>query len=162
MIGMLAVMYIPIKSYDIIFKTENLNSEDFKKRYKTLISGLKTTSPLCYQFICVFFFRRAIYASLFVIFQNSPSFQITVGVVTTVSMFIYLVIVRPYDAYLSTILSIINEILLFIMILGSSKFLNPEMAPAQSKMIGTAFIGIIVATIAVNWLGIISYGKFNK
>lgn len=45
-IGMLTIMYIPIKSFDIIFRTHDLNSDEFKKRYKTIIAGMKTSSPL--------------------------------------------------------------------------------------------------------------------
>jgi hypothetical protein len=161
-IGMLATMYIPVKAYNIIFRTQDLNAEDFKKRYKTIISGLKTDGPLSYQFICVFFFRRALFATLFVIFQSNPTLQITFALFTTISMLLYLSIVRPYDTYLSNILGVTNEILLCFMLIGTSQFLDPIMTPDQSKMIGNAFIGIIVGTIVVNWGGIISYGKFLK
>jgi hypothetical protein len=161
-LGMFATMYIPVKAYNIIFRTQDLNAEDFKKRYKTIISGLKTNGPLSYQFICVFFFRRALFASLFVIFQSNPTIQIGFAIFITSSMLLYLAIIRPYDSYLSNILGVINEILLSLLLLGSSQFLDPIMTPDQSKMIGNAFVGIIVGTIVVNWGGIISYGKFLK
>jgi hypothetical protein len=77
-------------------------------------------------------------------------------------MLLYLAIIRPYDSYLSNILGVTNEILLSIMLIGTSQFLDPIMSPDQSKMIGNAFVGIIVGTIVVNWGGIISYGKFLK
>jgi hypothetical protein len=50
-VAMGLVVYIPVKAYNIIFRTENLSSEEFKKRYKTIISGLKITGPLSFQFI---------------------------------------------------------------------------------------------------------------
>jgi len=45
-VGMFAVIYIPIKSFNIIYRTQDLNSFDFKKRYLTIIAGLKVSSPL--------------------------------------------------------------------------------------------------------------------
>ena len=83
MIGMLFVMYIPIKSFEIVYRTGNLNSEEFKKRYKTIIAGLKTSGPLCFQFISIFYFRRAVYASIFVLFESSPGFQLISTIVVT-------------------------------------------------------------------------------
>ena len=56
------MVYIPIKAFNILFTTNNLNDPVFKKRYKTFIVDLKTNSPLQFQFISVFFFRRALYA----------------------------------------------------------------------------------------------------
>jgi hypothetical protein len=50
-LAMLLVIYIPVKAFNIIYRTENLTSQEFKKRYKTIISGLKTTGPLSFQFI---------------------------------------------------------------------------------------------------------------
>ena len=147
-----------MKSYNIVYRTEDLNSREFKKRYKTIISGLKTTGPLCYQFLCVYFFRRACYAALFVIFQTNPMIQIGSANITAILMLLYIIIVRPYDSILSTILSIINEILLVAMIMGTSRFLDPVITPSLSNTIGTAFIGIIVGVIIINWVGIVVYG----
>jgi len=76
LVGMAVVIYIPIKCFNIIYRTEDLNSLDFKKRYKTIIAGLKTNGPLKYQFICVFYFRRALYASIFVMLETKPSLEI--------------------------------------------------------------------------------------
>lgn len=137
MIGMFATMYIPIKAYNIIFRTENLNSREFKRRYKTIISGLKTTGPLSFQFICVFFFRRAAYACLFVLFVSKPMVQIGFANMTTIGMLLYIVIVRPYDTFLSNFLGIVNEILLTVMLIGTGRFLDPIITPTQSSLIGT-------------------------
>lgn len=158
MLGMLAVLYIPIKAYNIIYRTADLNSEEFKKRYKTIISGLRTDNPLAYQFICVFFFRRAVYASIFVLFSSKPVYQIICANAITIAMMVYVVVVRPYNTFLSTILSILNEMLLVGMILITFRFLNPTISPALSKTIGTLLITIILVTIILNWVGIMLYG----
>ena len=39
------MLYIPIISFSIIFKTSDLNDVEFQKRYKTFIVDLKTTCP---------------------------------------------------------------------------------------------------------------------
>lgn len=155
---MLTIIYIPIHSFNIVYKTQDLKSPDFQKRYETIIAGLKTSGPLWYQFICVFYFRRAVYSGIFVLFQDSPGFQIICANVVTIAMLLYLIIVKPYDSYLSIGLSIINEILLVWMITPTFRFLNPVITPALSKMMGNMFVGIIVATIVINWVSIIVYG----
>jgi len=80
-------------------------------RYKTIIADLKTNDPLCYQFICVFFFRRALYASILIIFESKSTLQIVSANLVTLLMVIYLVIIKPYRATLSNFLSVSNEIL---------------------------------------------------
>ena len=156
--AMISVVYIPMKSFNIIYKAPDLNSDEFKRRYKTLIADLKTWGPLWYQFIWVFYFRRAVYASLFVLFQSKPTLQLVFAVIITVSMFAYLLIVRPYDSMLSTILSIVNEVMIISMLSFIFRFLNPVITPSMSSIIGNIFIGIIVGTIAINWISIIGYG----
>ena len=157
-VGMFAVIYIPIKSFNIIYRTQDLNSFDFKKRYLTIIAGLKVSSPLWYQFICIFYFRRAVYASIFVLFQSQPVLQIIFADFVTASMLVYLIIIRPYNSLLSTLLSIVNEILVIWMITPTYRFLEEEITPNLSKMIGSIFVGIVVGTIVVNWFSIIVYG----
>jgi len=39
--AMISVVYIPMKSFNIIYKAPDLNSDEFKRRYKTLIADLK-------------------------------------------------------------------------------------------------------------------------
>ena len=106
----------------------------------------------------MFFFRRAVYAAVFVLLPSMPSVQIAFASFTAVSMMIYVTVVRPYDSVLSTFLAIVNECLLVAMILTTFRFLDPVISPHLSHTIGTLFIGIIVGTIAVNWIGIIVYG----
>lgn len=110
--GIISVIYIPVKCYNTIYCTADLNNEEFQKRFKTFITDLKTTDPLCFQFITVFFFRRAIYASTFVLLGYYPLVQIIAANGCVAFMFLYLVIVRPYMSFLSTFLSILNEVLL--------------------------------------------------
>ena len=38
------------------------------------------------------------------------------------------------------------------------RFINPVMAPYQSKFIGTVLVSILIMTIAANWVGIVIYG----
>ena len=56
------MIYIPIYAFNILLTTNDLTDPVFKKRYKTFIVDLKTNSPLQFQFISVFFFRRALFA----------------------------------------------------------------------------------------------------
>jgi len=156
--GMVSVIYIPIKWFNIIYRTQNLDSTDFQKRYKTIISGLKTSGPLCYQFIWVFYFRRAIYACVFVIFHSKPSLQLAFANTITVAMLVYLLVVKPYDSLLSTALSVVNEMMIISIISSTFRFLNPVMTPSRSSIIGNMFVGVIVGTIVINWLAIIGYG----
>jgi len=119
---------------------------------------LKTTDPLCFHFITVFFFRRAVYASLFVLFGYYPMFQVIMAMGCAVFMFLYLVIVRPYVSFLSTFLSILNEILLGVMIVTTFRFVNPEISPSMSSQLGSFLVGILATTIAVNWVAIVIFG----
>jgi len=93
-----------------------------------------------------------------VLFQSKPTLQLVFAVIITVSMFVYLLVVRPYDSLLSTILSIVNEVMIISMLSFIFRFLNPVITPRMSRIIGNIFIGIIVGTIAINWIGIIGYG----
>ena len=158
MVGMFVIIWIPIKSFNIIYKCPDLNSREFKKRYKTIVAGLKTSAPLCYQFICVFYFRRAVYAGLFVLFEPKPAVQIAFANISSIVMCVYVIIVRPYDTFLSTMLSTVNEILLVVMIGGVVRFLDPVISPSQSQMVGTAFVGIVIGTIIINWGSIMVFG----
>ena len=73
-------------------------------------------------------------------------------------MGVYLVIIRPYQSILSSILSLTNEILLLSMIIVCYRFVDPIISPDQSKLIGLGLVGIIVMTIVINWIGIVTYG----
>mmetsp|Transcript_15815 Transcript_15815/g.13829 ORF Transcript_15815/g.13829 Transcript_15815/m.13829 type:complete len:130 (+) Transcript_15815:198-587(+) len=73
-------------------------------------------------------------------------------------MLVYIISVRPYDSFLSTGLSMINDFLLVTMLIGCSKFLNPVMTPALSRILGNIFVGIVIGTIIVNWASIAVYG----
>ena len=157
-VAMIWVIYAPIKCFNIIYRTQNLDSDEFKMRYKTIIAGLKTSGPLCYQFIWVFYFRRAVYASVFVIFQSNPTVQLASANTITIAMLVYLLIVKPYDSLLSTILSIVNEVMIILMISSTFRFLDSVISPIMSSIIGNIFVGIIIGTIAINWIAIIGYG----
>jgi hypothetical protein len=87
-----------------------------------------------------------------------PGFQIILANFITIFMAIYIIVIRPYDSILSSILSIINEFLLVVMIVGTTRFIDPVITPNESNMIGRAFIWIIIVTIAINWVGIMIYG----
>ena len=158
---MLAVLLIPVKWYNVIFATGNLNDPQFQRRYKTFISDLKTDDPLAFQFLSVFFFRRAVYASIFVLFSSFPLVQIGAALFSTFAMFMYLLIVRPYISVLSKFLCLINEVLLFVLILPSARFINPVINPDMSSQIGLLMVGIIAFTIFINWVAIIIYGLFK-
>ena len=110
------MIYIPINAFNILLTTNDLTDPVFKKRYKTFIVDLKTNSPLQFQFISVFFFRRALFASVLVIFAFIPQTQIAILITIVTGMMIYMIIVMPYQSILSTILGILNEALLLIMI----------------------------------------------
>ena len=155
---MLAVLLIPVKWFNIIYQAPNLDDPQFKKRYKTFIADLKTNDSLSYQFLSVFFFRRAAYASLYVLFTAYPLVQVGFALTTTLAMFLYLVIIRPYVSVLSIFLSILNEVLLFVLILPSARFSNPAISPDLSSQLGTMMVGIIAFTIFINWVSIVVYG----
>ena len=74
MVGAILVGYIPVKVFETIFKTYDLNSSDFQIRYKTIIVDLRTDDPLRYQFTSVFLFRRVLYAGVFVSYSILFSF----------------------------------------------------------------------------------------
>mmetsp|Transcript_14089 Transcript_14089/g.14085 ORF Transcript_14089/g.14085 Transcript_14089/m.14085 type:complete len:113 (-) Transcript_14089:18-356(-) len=73
-------------------------------------------------------------------------------------MAVFLIIIRPYDSLLSIYLSILNEFLLVMMISGCFRFLNPTITPSLNTTLGTAFVGIVIGTIIINWVSIIFYG----
>ena len=73
-------------------------------------------------------------------------------------MAIYVILIRPYSSILSTCLVIINELLLIMLFVGTFRFIEPEISPDLSKTFGMIFVGIIAATIAINWVAIIIYG----
>lgn len=56
------MMYIPIIAFSTIYSATNLEDAEFKKRYKTFVIDLKTSSPICFHYSTIFFFRRAVYA----------------------------------------------------------------------------------------------------
>jgi len=56
-----------------------------------------------------------------------------------------------------------------MLFVGTFRFIEPEISPDLSKTFGMIFVGIIAATIAINWVAIIIYGiviglskKINK
>ena len=155
------MMYIPIISFTTIQSASNLNDPAFQKRLKTFIIDLRTTNPLCFHFATIFFFRRAIYACAFVVLANVPSTQVLYLSVVTLSMSAYLVVVRPYKSVLSSVLSLLNEFMLLSMIVTTFRFLDPIIAPSQSKMIGNALVGMVIMTIVMNWVGIIVQGTIS-
>jgi len=110
------IIYIPTKTFNIVYECPDLKAVEFKKRYKIIIAGLKIDNPLRYQFTCVFFFRRAVYASMFIVLASYPSVQIGFAFCSCLVMALYEIIVKPYSTRLSSILSIVNEVLLSIMI----------------------------------------------
>ena len=59
---------------------------------------------------------------------------------------------------LSNCLNVANEILLLSMLLPTFRFLNIRISPRESKVVGNLFVGIVMTTIAINWIAIISYG----
>ena len=85
--------------------------------------------------------------------------QIGFIIFTVVGMMIYLIIIRPYKSNLSIILSLINEVLLLGMIVVCVRFTNPTITPDLSSKIGRILIIILISTIAINWIGIVIYGK---
>ena len=115
LIAVVCMLYIPITAYNILQRTSQLNNPEFQKRYKTFIIDLRIDHPLQFQFITVFFFRRAIYACSFVLLTFMPEIQISFIITTIVGMMLYLIMIKPYKSLLSTILALINEVLFLIM-----------------------------------------------
>jgi hypothetical protein len=157
-LGCLLIVYIPVKCYNILFRTCNPKNKEFQKRYKTIILDLRTDDPLRFQFITVFFFRRAIYASTFMLLAELQIMQVSAAVATVIGMTSYLLLVRPYKSVLSSVLSVFNEFMLFLTVGLPGRFLEPVISPSESRTFGTILIGIIISTIAVNWIGIMIYG----
>ena len=87
-----------------------------------------------------------------------PKIQIGFLMATVLGMLLYLLLFRPYQSYLSTILSVINEALLLSMIIICARFTNPNISPNSSKFIGRVLMGILIFTVVINWIGIIIYG----
>ena len=142
-------------------ETGDLSNDEFQKRYKTIIIDLRTDSPLRFHFMTVFFFRRAIYASIFVLLSWSPELQLVGGSFSVIAMLVYIVIVKPYASFLSMFLSIVNELLLIPMMLIPVRFLNPVISPEFSSTLGTLMMSIIIITIFINWCCIIVLGIYK-
>ena len=156
--GLLVMFYIPTKAFNIVYEWPNLDSFEFRKRYKTLIAGLKTSDPLKYQFTWVFLFRRAIFAALLIVLASYPSVQVSFALVTWLGVMVYGVIVKPYWSRLSSILLIVNE-WIFTTIVGIwMRFLRKKITPDYRRMIGTTLV-YIIGTIIINWIGIIVFGN---
>jgi hypothetical protein len=119
---------------------------------------LRTDNPLRFQFITVFFFRRVLYASTFILLSRWQFFQISYAVFTVFFMVSYLLIIKPYKSVLSSVLSVFNEFMLFLTVAIPGRFLEPFITPIESRIFGNLLISIIIATIAVNWIAIILYG----
>ena len=115
LIAAICMLYVPIIAYNILQRTSQLNDPEFQKRYKTFIMDLRIYHPLQFQFITVFFFRRAIYACSFVLLAFMQEIQISFIISTVIGMMFYLIIIRPYKSLLSKTLALINEILLLAM-----------------------------------------------
>ena len=83
-------------------------------------------------------------------------------------MLLYLIIIRPYQSTLSKILSLVNDLLLLLCLLITIRFLDPIITPKSRVVFGQILITIILATIGINWVGIIISGiirciqKFKK
>ena len=116
LIAAVVMLYVPVISFGVVQSTATLNDATFQKRFKTFIIDLRVHSPLCFHFISVFFFRRAVYACCFAIFSTFPRVQIFFIASAVVSMILYLIAVRPYKSVLSRILSLLNEAFLVAMI----------------------------------------------
>ena len=155
--GSIIMLYIPTNTFNIIYKTSDLNNPEFQKRYKTFIVDLKTSSPYWYQFITVFLFRRALYAWGFVIISGRPNVQIWFILFTVVGMIVYLALIRPYKFYLSILLSLVNEVLLLKMIAVCFRFTNPTITRNLSSQIGKILIIVLISTIVFNWICIVIY-----
>ena len=159
---------MPSLTFNIIFRTANLEDENFQDRYKTIINDMRLDNPLRFQFICVYLFRRAVYAGIFVFFVNSPIVQVVSAIWTVIAMLLYLIIIRPYQSSLSKILSLVNDLLLLLCLLITIRFLDPIITPKSRVVFGQILITIILATIGINWVGIIISGiirsiqKFKK
>ena len=119
---------------------------------------LNTNSPLRYQFMTLFLFRRAVYASIFMFAVNTPFIQVGTALITVVAMAFYLLIVRPYQSVLSQFLSIFNELMLLCTVGIPGRFLEPVISPDDTRAFGNALIGLTIATIVINWVAIIVYG----
>ena len=76
-------------------------------------------------------------------------------------MLAYMVFFRPYESKLSTILSIINEVLLLVCLFVTARFVNPRIKYKTSKIYGNLLISIILLTIVINWVGIITAGVYG-
>ena len=69
-------MYLPVHSLNILYwHHEELDSVEFKKRYKTLIQDLDTRRPLRRHFYVVFFLRRIAFVGILVVFAFFPRLQ---------------------------------------------------------------------------------------
>ena len=151
---------MPVLSYNIIFRTSDLEDEHFQDRYKTIINDMRTDNPLRFQFICVFYFRRAVYASVFVFLSAFPLVQVTASIGTVIGMLAYLIIIRPYQSTLSKFLSITNDVLLLACLLLTLRFLDVVISPSVRLAFGQILITMILATISINWVSIIISGVF--
>ena len=147
-------------SIPIIWRARHLN-----KRYATLIVDLRTDSPMQFQFTFVFFFRRILYASIFIILSGQPfnenyvpTIQVALLIFIVWWMLSYLIIIRPYESLLSRILCLYNELMLLVVVWLPMRFIKLQITQKESSQFGTAMIAIIISTISVNWIWIIVFG----
>ena len=77
-------------------------------RYRNLVTDIDTTNPLRYHFYTIFFFRRAVYAGIIVMFGGAPAAQLCLSLIMAALMIAYFLIIKPFTGNLSKALTIMN------------------------------------------------------
>lgn len=132
-----------------LFKLKSYIGESYLDKYFAFFGEVKLTSRFSVMFYFFFFFWRLIYAASIVGIRKSMLGQCIVFLVTSVFMFLYLLIFRPYKSKLLNFVSLMNEALIVI---NSALFFlfweNPN--PKVSFYTGWILIFLLIGTVVLN------------
>lgn len=145
-------MVLPILSCILLLRLKlRLEEPDIKERIEALYEKIDTSRSASSVFIVLFFLRRFVYALSMVTLQSYQSLQISLLLLQSVLMLLYLLSVRPFNHGYLTNLEIFNEICVLACAYHLIAYTNFQPDPAIGYEAGTSMISITLFVAIVNF-----------
>ena len=137
----------------MVEKREEVDDEAFKEKYGAYLTNVETyLKPSAVHYPAVVLLRRLIMAITITFLRFNLVTQVLCGVHSSLLMFSFLVIVRPFDTHLKNYLEYVNEGIVLVMSYVGFLFSDYVESPVARYKFGFFYISLIGLGLIFNVL----------
>lgn len=144
-------MLLPFVSFFYIYRHKhNLNDPTFNRKYQSLYENVDITKKTALAYNSINMLRKLLLAVMYVFLSEVITVQLLIGILSTLSMIIYLIQIEPFKDKRENWIQVFNEICIMSVLYVMYCFSELNLHPSTFFNLGWMPIFIILLNYSVN------------